>query len=433
MLVFVGLSHQRAPIAVRERCAVSAEQRERVLADLRAWFGHVVLVSTCGRTELYIDHPEPDVARREALAFLARRASAGPEHLMHYVECAAGELAVLRLVRVACGLESALLGENEILGQVRRAWLDAAAAGASSPRLDAAFRLAVRTGRQARRLGGDHGWTSLAESAADRVARAIEQLPAPRVLIAGSGPMGLHAARALQERFGPRLALELAGRTPARVLEHASRLRAKALTLADLPDALERADAAVFGLRTPHTVIAAGQIAARPPERPLLLVDLSVPRAVDAAAGGVTGVTLHDVDALGTMSHAAGGCGRWDTAGLAQVEQLAADAAKAFSRGVMPAVATLAALRLQADGIRRTQLARTMRRLPQLDGEAIAAIDALTRAIVNRLLHAPTLRLKADHEGELARQVGELFGVLPQDEGNPGGIGATLPAVSGGR
>ncbi len=430
MLVFAGLSHQRTPVAVRERCAVTADQRERVLGDLRAWFGHVVLISTCGRTELYIDHPAPDEARREALAWLARRAGTVPGELIRYVERADDELAVLRLVRVACGLESALQGENEILGQVRRAWLDAAAAGGSSPRLDAAFRLAVRTGRQARRLGDDHGWTSLAESAADSVVRAIAPLPAPHVLIAGSGPMGLHAARSLQERFGSRLVLELAGRTPARVLEHAARLKATPLSLSDIRSALDRADAAVFGLRTPRPLLAAADVSSRPPERPLLLVDLSVPRAIDAAVGGVPGVTLHDVDTLGD---GAGGCGRWDAGGLRQVEQLAADAAASFSRGVLPAAATLTALRLQADGIRRTQLARTMRRLPQMDGETAEAIEALTRAIVNRLLHEPTLRLKADQEGELARHAGELFGMTQQDDTSLTGLDSAVTAVSGGR
>ncbi len=429
MLVFVGLSHQRTPVSVRERCAVTTEQRERVLADLRAVFGQVVLVSTCGRTELYIDHPEPVEAQREALAWLARRAGTAPDRLMQYLECASDEAAVLRLVRVACGLESALLGENEILGQVRRAWLDSAAGGGSSPRLDATFRLAVRTGRQARRLGGDHGWTSLAESAADSVACAIAHLPAPHVLIAGSGPMGLHTARSLQARFGSRLMLELAGRTPARVLEHAAQLSATPLALSDIPAALGRADAAVFGLRTPRPLLDAVDVAPRAPERPLLLVDLSVPRAVDAAVGRVPGVTLHDVDALGDV---AGGCGRWDAAGLVQVEQLAADAAAAFSREALPAAATLTALRLQADGIRRTQLARTMRRLPHLDGETVEAIDALTRAIVNRLLHEPTLRLKADHEGALSRQVDELFGMKQQDAAGSATMGSTVAVVSGG-
>src|SRR5690348_6413737 len=111
MLIVVGLSHRRAPLTLRERCAVTVEQRERALADLRARLGHAVLLSTCGRTELYIDHPDAGEAEREAIGWLARRAGIESGDLAHYAECECGELAVLRAVRVACGLESALVGE----------------------------------------------------------------------------------------------------------------------------------------------------------------------------------------------------------------------------------------------------------------------------------------------------------------------------------
>ncbi len=408
MLLYAGLSHGCAPLHLRERCAVPTDDRERVTADLRRRFAHVVLLSTCGRVELYIDDPNPDAAEQAAVAWLAARAGLTPTAMAAHVETGRDADAARRAVRVACGLESAVQGEDEILGQVRRAWLDAGSARALSPALDTTFRLAVRTGRQARRIGDPHAWTSLADTAAAHVASAIGRLPAPRVLIAGSGPMGLRAARWLRGRFGLEMELTLAGRTPERVAAHAAALDARPLDLAGIPAALDRADAAVVGLRTRATVIAAGHLAPRPPDRPLMLVDLSVPRAVDAAVARLPGVTFRDVDDLGDGE---GGHTRWDAGGRGDVERLVERAVQDFGARTerTDAAATLAALRIQADGIRRRQLAHTLRRLPHLDDEARWAIDALTRSIVNRLLHDPTMRLKADTSGDAVRHIHEMF------------------------
>ncbi len=408
MLYFAGLSHKSAPLDLRERCAVSPDERERAQAELSRALGHVVLLSTCGRTELYVDHPDPDAAEGEAVRWLAARAGADVRRIAAHLETARGEDAVCRAIRVACGLESAVEGEDEILGQVRRAWLDAGSAGALSPSLDALFRLAVRTGRQARRIGDPDAWTSLADTAAAHVALAVERRPCPRVLIAGSGPMGLRSARSLRERFGADLGLTLAGRTMERVVEHAGRLDAHPMSLDGIPEALASADGAIVGLRTRRTLIGPEHVAPRPAGRPLLIVDLSVPRAVKDAVGGIPGVALRNVDDLGGGE---GTNGRWDAEGRSRVEALVAAARQEFVARTerSDAAETLAALRSRADGIRRAQLARTLRRLPHLDDETRWTIDALTRAIVNRVLHEPTLRLRADANGEVARQVRSIF------------------------
>lgn len=410
MLVVAGLTHVRAPLAVRERCAVAVEERDRVRAELARRFGHAVVLSTCGRVEVYVDVPADETARArgELVSWLDERAG-GDDDVAAYAETCDGVDAVRRVVRVACGLESALEGEDEILGQVRRAWLDAGLAGTLSPALDAAFRLAVRTGRQARRMGDGGAWTSLADAAAAHVALAVGEMAAPRVLIAGSGPMGLRAALGLRERFGDDLEIAMAGRTPARVAVHAAQVDARPLGLPELPGALAWADATVVGLRTRRALIGAADLSPRPAQRPLLIVDLSLPRAVAAEAGDVPGVTLRNVDHL---SGAEGHGSRWDATGRRRVDTLierALDDWTALTER-SDALATLTALRIQADGIRRAQLARTLRRLPQLDDEARWAVDALTRAIVNRILHEPTLQLRADAEGAV-EQVRAAFGM----------------------
>jgi glutamyl-tRNA reductase len=250
----------------------------------------------------------------------------------------------------------------------------------------------------------------LADTAAAHVALAVGELAAPRVLIAGSGPMGLRAAHALRDRFGAELDMRMAGRTPERVTAHAAQVGARPQLLADIPRALDWADAAVVGLRTRTALIGADDITPRPADRPLLIIDLSLPRAIEAAAGDVAGVTLRNVDHLATNE---GRHSRWDAEGRARVERLVqqalADYAALTERS--DAAATLAALRIQADGIRRAQLARTLRRLPHLNAEARWALDALTRAIVNRVLHEPTMRLKDDTDGVVAEQVRSVFGM----------------------
>ena len=416
MLLFAGFSHAATPLALRERCAVSQDERDRVRAELNRRYGPVVLLSTCGRIELYIDAAagETDAALHGALDWLARRTGLDADGVRQYAETATGEDAVRHVVRVACGLASALEGEDEILGQVRRAWLDAGRTGMLSPALDTAFRLAVRTGRQARRGGDAAGWTSLADTAAAHVALSVGELAAPRVLVAGSGPMGMRAARSLHEQFGSDLEIVMAGRTPARVAAHAAEVAARPVMLADIPAALAWADAAVVGLRTRTALIGPADIEPRPADRPLLIIDLSLPRAVEATAGEVAGVTLRNVDHLGVTEarHS-----RWDADGRARVERLVDQAAQQYAALTerTDALTTLTTLRMQADGIRRARLAHTLRRLPHLDDETRWAIDALTRSLVNRLLHEPTMRLKADADGDVAGQVRSLFG-LAADE-----------------
>jgi glutamyl-tRNA reductase len=412
MLIFVGVSHRSAPVEVRERCAVPGEERSAGRRALRQLLGPVVLLSTCGRTEVYADVDAAGAAAAEAAAgaWLTRRArlpAGGPPGL---VESARGDAALRRLLRVACGLESVLEGEDEILGQTRRAWLDAGREGVLSPALDAAFRLAVRTGRQARRLGDGERLLSLADLAAARVALVKPADAALRVVIAGTGPMGCRAALALRARFGEDLDLTLAGRTRAHVAARAAAVRARPALLADLPGALAQADAAIVALRARAPLVTDGAVGARPPERPLLVVDLSLPRAVDPSVAAVAGVTLRDVDHI---TAGEGDIGRWDAADRAHVEGLVEQAIRDFAGGQdrSDALATLASLRMQADGIRRAQVARTLRRLPSLEPEERRTLDALSHAIVNRLLHTMTLRLRKDDAEEFAAQVRAVFGM----------------------
>jgi glutamyl-tRNA reductase len=409
-LLFAGIDHRRTPVELRERYTVPGESLHATLAALHATLGPVALLSTCGRVELYADVScdDSDRAARQAVAWFASRGGASDAGTS--IETARGADALRRLVRVACGLESAVEGEDEILGQVRRAWLAAGHAGTLSATLDAACRLAVRTGRLARRHGSRDGWTSLADSAAGHILAGLNGRATPMIVVAGTGPMGLRATETLRGHLGDAPRLVLAGRTPARVEAAAARLDAQPLTLAALPAALDQADATIVALRTRAPLLAAAQIAPRTPQRPLVIADLSLPRAVEPAVGALPHVTLVDVDTLGGAGH---GHRRWNEEDRVHVERLVERTVGQYDAliGRSDAAETLATLRMQADGIRRAQLERTFQRLPHLDAEARWTVDALTRAIVNRLLHAPTMHLKSEGADEAAIATRRIFGL----------------------
>jgi glutamyl-tRNA reductase len=259
-------------------------------------------------------------------------------------------------------------------------------------------------------VGDDAGWTSLADGAAARVAALTERLPAPRVLVAGTGPMGTRAAHTLRERLGERLALTLAGRTPERLQAYAVALQARPVQLAALPEAFAWADAAIVGLRTRTALIDVQTVRPRPETRPLTIVDLSLPRAVHPDVARLPGVTLQDVDGI---TRGEGAHSRWRPEDRVRVVRLVEDAVHSYSVRIDPsdAAATLTTLRLRAEAVRRAQLNRTLARLPDLDAESRYAVEAMTRAIVNRLLHDTTMRLRAGENGDVAEQVRTLFGL----------------------
>lgn len=412
VIVCVGFNHRTAPLDLRARCAVGDHERLTVQTDLLQRFGHVVLVATCNRLEIYLDLQDGDCTSAVAAArrWFVHRSKLGDEAVNRHVTVTVGDHAVRHVVRVCCGLDSALVGEDEILGQVRRAWLDADLTAAPSPALNAAFRLAIATGRRARRVGGVSGWTSLADAAAAQVGATLASRASPRALVVGTGPMGLRAAQSLRTSVGTDLDMRLAGRTPARVARCARELDVQPIGLAELPAALDWADTAVVAVRARSPLIGSGDVSARPPDRPLLIVDLSLPRAVAATVGDLAGVTLTDLDRLGANSD---GHGRWDAAGRARVEALVEQAVRAYSSRTDDGRIsdTLVTLRLRAESVRRSHVARTLHRLPDLDDEARWRLDALSRAIVNHLLHEPTMRLRADTSGDVAAQVQTLFGL----------------------
>ncbi len=404
-LSLIGVSHHSAPLEVRERVAFEPDEAAELARELAGDEGEAVCLSTCNRTELYVAGPG---AERRAAELLASDA-AGALYRRRDDEAAR------HLFRVAAGLDSRVRGETEILGQVRAAY----ALGAPGPLLDRLFREALRVGRKVRVQSpvGENA-ASAAAAAAVLAERVLGDLTDREVLVVGAGEIGSRAAARIAAR-GATIAA-VANRGEERRSRLAGRYGARALSLAELPEALGTADVVVSATGSNGLVIGRDEVEsalASRERRPLLLIDLAVPRDVDPDVGSLPYAFLYDVDDLGETI----GGGAPEEAAI-RAEEIVAEEAERFrawqaSRGVVPAIA---ALRGRAEEIRARELARAERRLGSLTADQRRAVEALTGQIVNKLLHDPTVRLKdaaAGTEGVgYADTIRHLFGLDPDPD-----------------
>jgi glutamyl-tRNA reductase len=412
-LVAVGIDQGGAPLAHRERLAFAPADLPAALGRLRDITAEGFILSTCNRTEIWAVAGHADTGARALVRFLADERGLSPGAVRPHLRECAHEAAVARLFRVAAGLESMVLGEDQILGQVKAALDAAAAADALGPTLHRLGQLALATGKRVRTetaLGRDP--VSVVSVALRLAAGALGDLRGRAALIVGAGPTAELALKHLAD--GRRAPVAIVNRSRDAAAALAARYGARVLPWDDLEGALAAADLVISCTAAPAPVIDAATVAralARRPARPLLALDLAVPRDIAPAAGAVPGVTLHDLDALEAVS-AAGRRRRAAEAAAAEAI-VAAEAARFLgwwrAREVAPAIA---ALRGQAEAIRDAEVARALARLPGLNPREAEVVRALAGGIVNKLLHRPVTRLKADPEGaNMARVVHDLFGL----------------------
>ena len=389
----LSISHRTAPIAQLERMALSPAAVADLNASLRAQGLEAVVLSTCNRTELYSHAARPvDHARAVGILMAAARTTA-PER-GHFTE-ASGLAAATHLFRVAGGLESLVVGEAEVLGQVRAAIEAAETAGTAGFFLSGLFRAALRFGGRARsETGIGTGALSVASAAIQLLARVHRDLSASTVLVVGTGTTGLKAARHLRaERVGR---LVLANRTAARAEEAAVELGAEAISLEDVPRLLPGLDAVLTAVQAERPLITAPMLReSRGKSRePLVLIDVSLPRAIDPACAALDGVILHDLSGLEEIvahNRARRECEIPRVAALLEHE-LEVFASQARESTVRPLVAEL---RQRAEAIRREEIERAI-----TDGMRDGPLlDRVTRRIVDRLLRAPCGALR---RGDLA-------------------------------
>ena len=382
-LTLVGVSHHAAPIELRERVALDPDAAATLAAELGP---ESVVLSTCNRTELYLAREED--AEDAAVATLTGLAGDRAAELAGVLYRLRDEAAALHLFRVAAGLDSLVPGEGEILGQVRAAY----EAGAPGPFLDRLCRQALHVGRRVRIE------TAIAESPASVPAagaalaqQVFEELDGKRVLLIGAGKTSELTARNLVSR-GARIDV-VANRTLEHAQELAARLHARATDLAGIDAELAAADVVVASTSAPTKIVSKADVAAALPARrgrPLLLVDLAVPRDLDPEINELEGCFLYDVDDLEAVV-AETISGRRSEA--ARAEKLVAAEAERFRawHASLEVVPTIASLRALVEEIRDGELARAGSRLSERERRHV---ESVTSQILAKLLHLPTVRLK---------------------------------------
>jgi glutamyl-tRNA reductase len=417
VVTVVGLNHRTAPVEQRERLTFSQDELPAALGRLRVELGGGVLLSTCNRSELYATVPA-DAGQGEALLglFLSLKAlqeSIAPGRFYVYRHAEA----VRHMYRVAAGIDSMVLGEAQILGQIRQALAAADEAGSLNGVLARLFHTAIRVGRRARRETGIGRYAlSVSATAVALARRTFGRLDHCTVLVMSTGSTGKLAAWSLVQGGAARILVT--NRTYSRAQELAERLGGHAVPFDRLGEALAQADVVISGTGAEGFVLGpdrVGPAMARRPGRTLLLIDIALPRDVDPAVRAISGVRLFDIDDLQAVSQPQIEGQQGEVARVEAIieEELARLLEWWRSLDVVPVIA---ALRQRAEGIRRQELDKALRRLPDLSPETCQRLEAMTGAIVKKMLHDPIGRLKAgDDPQRHLEAIQELFGPLAEE------------------
>jgi len=398
-ILMIGLNHKVAPVTVRERLAFGPERIPVVLneltSDKTAGIKEAVLLSTCNRTEIYICTCDSTAGEARLYDFLAEYAKLPPEQVQRMVYVLRGEAAAEHLMQVAAGLDSLVLGENEILGQVRSAGEIAHEAGATGPILSALFRYAIRAGKRARaetEIGrGDISVASVVVELAEQVLGPLHDRTA---LLIGAGKISAITARALV-KAGLRCVM-IANRTYERAEKLAKNLNGIAVHFDALDEVLTQADIVICSTGAPHIVLHADAVEKAQKircGRPLLVADLAVPRDADPNIASISGVRLANIDDLEIVvktSHPL-------TASIYQeVETIVQQELEGFGQWVRArrCVPVIQALHNKAETIYQAEVEQTLRRLGPLTPRQERLVQAMGKAIASKLLHEPTVRLR---------------------------------------
>tara|TARA_B100000949_G_C14239901_1_gene432997 strand:+ start:39 stop:1298 length:1260 start_codon:yes stop_codon:yes gene_type:complete len=415
-VVVVGLNHRTVPLDLLERMTVPSSLLPKALADLtsREHVTEAVVLSTCNRIEVYAFAEKFHGAYQDIRNFFAEVSHVAPEEFSDHLTSLYDGDAARHLFSVASGLDSAVLGEHEILGQVRTAWEVSSAESAVGPVLNPLFRHALEVGKRVRtETAISRNITSVSQAAVAMATDRLGGLEGRQVLVVGAGEMGEGLARALHS--GGVAGIRVANRTWDRAVEVAERLGGVPVRLDDLPHHLAEVDVLLTSTGASAVILEHGDLASVVGERhgrELLVVDIAVPRDVDPAAGEIEGVTLLDMDDLREFAEVGIRERQREVTAVQAIVDAELDryVDESTARSVAPLVASL---RSRGDLVRSGELERLAARLGYLDDRQREAVEALAAGIVGKLLHEPTVRMKdaaGTARGErLAEALRDLF------------------------
>jgi glutamyl-tRNA reductase len=409
----VGINHHTAPVAVREKVAIGGDRLPGAYEALQSYLPRGVILSTCNRTEVYTIEDNGTPADKASLAFLESQLDIPNVDLRKYVYSETDQAAVEHLFRVACGLDSMVVGEYEVLGQVRQALETGEDAGMVDLPLRHVFQNAVRTGRKVREETGiSRNPLSASSVAVDLAANAVGDLQGCKLMVLGAGDAGRLVAKVAVERGVSNIVV--ANRTRERARELAGELGGSAIGFEEMANELGDTDIVVGCSGAPHWILSAHHVEMamkQRPDQPVVIIDIAVPRDVEPATEHLENVHLHNIDSLteiadinrkqreGEISRVTG---MIDT----EVEKFASWWRTYEVRPVISALMT------KADEIRTNEMNRALKRLRDLNDEEMYSLDAMTRAIVAKLLQEPIQYIKTNGRGNgSVRVINRLFGL----------------------
>jgi glutamyl-tRNA reductase len=417
-IFLAGINHQNAPLQIREKAAVNADALPLFLQKMLKYVPSGVILSTCNRTEIYSVGADPVKIKKAVLDFITDTMDIPQGELEKYVYLASGRQAVEHLLRVSCGLESMILGEFEVLSQVSGAMDAAAKAGTINAPLRYLFQAAVRTGRLVRRNTGiSRNPISISSVAVDKAAGILGDIKKCKILIIGAGEAGRLVIKVARERGATDIVV--ASRTLERAKSLAGRLGGKPVDLSGLGAELKAADIAVTCSSAPHWVLDSARVkkATENRKKPLVIIDIAVPRNVEPEAGCIPGASLYNIDDLQRTVEA----NRKQREG--EMEKAEAIIEKEMDKfmsdwnelGIQP---TISALMTRAESIREAQVKRAVKKMPGLSPEDIERIDTMTKSLVTRLLQEPIDYLKEGNgdRGDRAAALNEIFNLEDKEQ-----------------
>ena len=420
-IISIGLNHTSAPVHLRERLAFNEEQIRASLA--RVFCGHLqtslaelIIISTCNRTEIYA--ASNHLTYTELEVFLSDARAVPGDELHPYLYRFQDVEAARHLFDVAAGLDSLVIGEPQILGQITRALELARGQNAAGPILNRLFQAAIHAGKRARtETAISRNPASVSSLAASVAEKTLGHIKKASVVVLGAGEMAELTVEALRKRGVERI--RVVNRTQERAHALAERWGAESATFESLHESLRDADILISSTGAPHLVLPAQMVAdvmrARP-ERPLVLIDIAVPRDIDPDAGSVPHVKLFDIDGLNAQLEDSL-ARRMDE--IPHVKRILEQELSEFDEYLksLEMLPIIADIRQQAEAIRLAELEKTLRRMPDLTDAERDRIDALTHSLVKKILDRPTRRLRAEsacpHAPAFATVARTLFELKP--------------------
>jgi glutamyl-tRNA reductase len=408
----VGIDHQTAPVAIREKVAISTRKLDDALTMLRSFIPRGIVLSTCNRTEVYAIDSDTRHAEKASLDFLRAHVNIPDIDLLQHVYLLEDRMAVEHLFRVASGLESMIVGEFEVLGQVGHALEVAEGVGMVNLPLRHIFQSAVRTGRRVREETGiSRNALSVSSVAVDLAAGVVGKLSRGKMLVIGAGEAGRLVAKAAKDRGIAKMVV--VGRTEERASKLAAQLGGIPVTPDNLGEELLTTNIVVTCAGAPHRILSVGQVKRAMVKRsalPLVIIDIAVPRNVEPAVAQIKNVFLYNIDDLTGLSRL-NRKQREDE--IQKATRIIDDELDNFALWwqefkIRPLIR---AMMSRAEEIRSAQLKRSLKKLPPLSSEQYETLEAMTKSIVSKILKDPVHYLKANGSKNYAEMVKEVFGL----------------------